>query len=446
MLVPTDQAVVDTVADPRRLAALAATGLLDTPPEESFDRLTRLAAAVLDAPVALVSLVDDTRQFFKSQVGLTGAVAARRGSPLEQAYCKTVVERAAPLVVSDAPNDPAWADHPGTRLGVVAYLGTPLITHGGHTLGTFCAVDFRPRAWSGRELAVVRELSALAVSEIELRLVARGLQQDYLDLRTLQLARDDTAQMLVHDLRNPLTSVIGGLDLLQTEGSLSLRQQQYIRLAVQGAESLVNLVSAVLDAQKAESGKLGLALKQQPPVALAEAAARQVSGAAAARGVQLVLDLPAGLPPVLADADKVRRVFVNLLANAVQHTPAGGSVRIGGRTGRGSGPVRRGRHRQRHPGRHLRPALPAVRGGRHDLPGQGVHRPRAGLLPGRDRGPRRSHLGRERHRPGHQLLVHAAGAGLIVRRPHPEEDLSFVDNWGEAATLTSRLTVGMRAP
>lgn len=88
------------IRDPRRLATLRGTGLLDSPPEEAFDRFTRLAGTMFGVPVALVSLVDENRQFFKSERGLPAEWAARRETPLSHSFCQHVVADATPLVVA----------------------------------------------------------------------------------------------------------------------------------------------------------------------------------------------------------------------------------------------------------------------------------------------------------------------------------------------------------
>src|SRR5262245_60460382 len=86
--------------DPARLAALADSELMDAAPEEAFDRFTRLAAHLLSAPTALVSLVDDKRQFFKSALGLSGPLAIERGTPLTHSFCQHVVATSMPLIVT----------------------------------------------------------------------------------------------------------------------------------------------------------------------------------------------------------------------------------------------------------------------------------------------------------------------------------------------------------
>ncbi|HEX2779721.1 MAG TPA: ATP-binding protein, partial [Gemmatimonadaceae bacterium] len=160
----------DVLDDPQRLEALRRAALLDTPAEAAFDRLTTLASRILGVPVSLVSLVDSDRQFFKSQVGLPEPWASLRETPLTHSFCQHVVRDASPLVVSDARDNPLVRDNLAVRdLGVIAYAGIPLVTSDGQTLGSFCAIDSKPRRWTEDELSILRELTALAISEIELR-------------------------------------------------------------------------------------------------------------------------------------------------------------------------------------------------------------------------------------------------------------------------------------
>jgi GAF domain-containing protein len=138
--------VSTAIEDFDRLAALRETALLDSPAEDAFDRLTRLARRVLNVPVAIVSLVDDHRQFFKSADGLPEPWASRRETPLSYSFCQHVVTRAAPLVVEDARLDPLVRDNLAVRdLGVIAYAGMPLTLASGHVLGSFAAIDVVPR-------------------------------------------------------------------------------------------------------------------------------------------------------------------------------------------------------------------------------------------------------------------------------------------------------------
>jgi GAF domain-containing protein len=162
--------VAQALAEPGRLAALHAAALLDSPPDESFDRLTRLAAKVVNAPVALVSAVDRDRQFFKSCLGLPEPWATRRQTPLSHSFCQHVVAAREPVIVSDARKDERLLDNLAIRdLGVIAYLGVPLITREGHALGTLCVIDHEPRIWTNDEVSLVKDVAASVVTEITLR-------------------------------------------------------------------------------------------------------------------------------------------------------------------------------------------------------------------------------------------------------------------------------------
>jgi len=155
---------------PDRLAALRRTALLDTPPEEAFDRLTRMAARLLGTPVSLISLVADDHQFFKSATGLPESWASRRVNPISFSFCGQVVATGEPLVLEDARRHPLLRHNPVIReLGWVAYAGVPLVTRQGHTIGALCVIDKTPRLWSERDIALLQDLAASVATEIELR-------------------------------------------------------------------------------------------------------------------------------------------------------------------------------------------------------------------------------------------------------------------------------------
>ena len=162
--------LAEALAEPGRLAALHSAGLVDSPPDESFDRLTRLAARLVGAPVALVSGVDRDRQFFKSCLGLPEPWATRRETPLSHSFCQHVVAEREPVIVSDARKDKRVLDNLAIRdLGVIAYLGVPLMTREGHAIGTLCVIDHEPRIWRNEEVALIKDVAAIVVNEITLR-------------------------------------------------------------------------------------------------------------------------------------------------------------------------------------------------------------------------------------------------------------------------------------
>jgi DNA-binding response OmpR family regulator len=147
----------------RRLAALRRIGILDTEPEERFDRLTRLAAALFDVPIALVSLVDRDRQWLKSHHGLDVSE-----TPREVSFCAHAILDREVIVVPDSLLDPRFADNPVVtgESRVRFYAGCPLILPGGSCAGTLCLVDTRPRELSEDEVQLLLDLGALVQQEL----------------------------------------------------------------------------------------------------------------------------------------------------------------------------------------------------------------------------------------------------------------------------------------
>jgi PAS domain S-box-containing protein len=175
--------LTSVLADPGRLAALRRTNLLDTPPEAVFDRLARLAARLLGTPVALLSLIDRDRQFFKACFGVPEPWASARENPVSQSICRYVLATGQPLVIRDVRWDPLGSDNPFmAELGAIAYLGIPLVLSSGHIVGSFCVADRRPRDWTGDDVASLTDLAGLVMDEIETRsdLHARKLADDAL--------------------------------------------------------------------------------------------------------------------------------------------------------------------------------------------------------------------------------------------------------------------------
>jgi two-component sensor histidine kinase len=198
-----------------RLSALYQTDLMDSGPEERFDRLTRLVAATLSVPVALVSLVDTKRQFFKSTFGLPEPWKTERETPLTHSFCQHVVSRAAPLVIADATLDPLVCDNLAIpELNVRAYLGVPLLSEDGHALGSLCAIDSSPHSWTTREQEILSDFAKLVEEQISMR------------ARVAAMARFDAQRALIqgelaHRIKN-IFSVISSLLIVSSRTETDL--------------------------------------------------------------------------------------------------------------------------------------------------------------------------------------------------------------------------------
>lgn len=153
--------------DPDRLAALRGTGLLDSPPSEVFDRITRIGASLLNVPATFVALVDAHRDFYLSHYGFGEPLATTR-ELAGQTFCHFTVSGGTPLVIQDTRADPVYRKVPTVEsLGVAAYLGIPLKLKTGAVIGSFCVIDNSPHAWTVAEVERVEELASMVVAEIE---------------------------------------------------------------------------------------------------------------------------------------------------------------------------------------------------------------------------------------------------------------------------------------
>jgi PAS domain S-box-containing protein len=158
-----------------RLAALRRYKILDTPPEAAFDRITRLAAKLFDMPIALISLVDESRAWFKSCVGFGASEV-----PRDDTLCSFAVLTDEPLIIPDARLDDRFACNPFVQSepGVRFYGGAPLLTGDGFNLGTLCLLDSQPRdPLTLEQQATLVDLAAMVVDELELRLAAHQITQ-----------------------------------------------------------------------------------------------------------------------------------------------------------------------------------------------------------------------------------------------------------------------------
>jgi phosphoribosyl 1,2-cyclic phosphodiesterase len=154
-----------------RLAAVHRLGLLDTPAEERFDRHARIAAAALDAPISLITLIDRDRQWYKSHHGFNFSETSR-----DVGFCSHAILESEPLVVNDALQDDRFADNPVVvgEPHVRFYAGIPLHAADGARVGAFCIVDQKPRRLSAAQLRMLQDIARLVEEELEPRAAAKA--------------------------------------------------------------------------------------------------------------------------------------------------------------------------------------------------------------------------------------------------------------------------------
>ena len=154
----------ESEAEVNRLSALKDLRLLDTPPSESFDRLTRMASRLFDLPIAAVSLTDSDRQWFKSRVGVE-----HWSMPRDKAPCAAVAMSRQVLVIEDVLDDPRYRDSSLAQHGIRFYAGAPLTTTDGFGLGAICVLGTEPRKASPSELDSLQDLASMVMAQIELQ-------------------------------------------------------------------------------------------------------------------------------------------------------------------------------------------------------------------------------------------------------------------------------------
>jgi signal transduction histidine kinase len=188
---------------------------LTAAPEPSFDRFANLVRLAVGVPVALVSVVESDRQVFPGSVGLPEPWQSQRETPLSHSFCQYVVADNAPLIVSDAREDARLKDNLAIEdLSVIAYAGFPMVDPLGAPVGSVCAIDSQPRDWTSTELRVLEELAEICSNELALQDSRRALAESYEQLSAF-------AGQVSHDLKTPLTTLIGFLGMVRLEVELS---------------------------------------------------------------------------------------------------------------------------------------------------------------------------------------------------------------------------------
>ena len=167
-LAPTP--ATEALADPVRMDEVRRVATRRAGDQEVYDRLTGLVASLLDVPVSLLSIVEPERQLLAGCVGLQVPWSQTRETPLSHSFCRHAVLSGEALAIEDAREHPLVRDNPAIQdLDVVAYLGVPLTTSTGVTVGTLCAIDSQPRTWSERDARVLADLAATVIAYMEAR-------------------------------------------------------------------------------------------------------------------------------------------------------------------------------------------------------------------------------------------------------------------------------------
>lgn len=313
----------------QRLEALASYQVLDSAPEPAFDSLTRLAARHFGAPIALVSLLDEGRQWFMSRVGIDTSE-----TPRGVAFCAHAIMDDAVMVVPDATEDARFTANPLVTgpLGLRFYAGAPLITRSGFRLGTVCLLDRVPRSDFGAEpQAALADFAGLAMVALEAR-------RDRHELRRLEDRGQRTADAqhevlayLAHEIRTPLSAIVGFAEVIQQRalgGEISARYRDYAAKIREAGLHLVDVAGKTLNLQRLKTGDLALEEHQVGIQRLFSMALATVQILSEEAGVVLTCREPPEDAVLQLDPTLTTQMLVNLLTNAIKYTPTGGAVTL----------------------------------------------------------------------------------------------------------------------
>ncbi|KXI28051.1 GAF domain-containing hybrid sensor histidine kinase/response regulator [Paraglaciecola hydrolytica] len=305
-----------------RLKALLDYDILDTEEERVFDELAQLASEICETPIALISLVDPKRQWFKASVGLDA-----KETPRDIAFCAHAIHQQNLFEVEDALQDPRFFDNPlvTNKPNVRFYAGTPLITPEGLAIGTLCAIDHKPKKLNEFQANALAILGRNVISQMELRRKIKLLKEH---------DKNKTAFLsnMSHELRTPLNAIISFSGLLIQDENQAVdddKLREYLRHIEYSGKRLLGVINTVLDINKIEAGMMSL---DPSPCNIRNLMSRLngiLALSAQEKHLDLQTDIATDMPKmIMLDEAKFGQIVLNLVSNAIKYTPPYKSVMV----------------------------------------------------------------------------------------------------------------------
>ena len=302
-----------------RIQALLQYEILDTEAEAVYDDFVKLASYICHTPIALISLVDPIRQWFKAKVGCAAPETSR-----DMAFCAHAILQTDVLVVPDTLTDQRFVDNPLVTGDphIRFYAGAPLLTPEGFAIGTLCAIDDEPRMLSLEQITALQALARQVVAQLELRRLTKELQQ-------LLESKNKLFHIVSHDLRSPFNGILAFSQTLAEEAETLSREdiQEFSQTVLTSAEQVMHLIDNLLQCTRFELGTLDY----QPTSVAIDTVVMNVVMLLKGNATQKNIDLVYQANPsaeVFADSTMLHSIVQNLVGNALKFTPAEGRVTI----------------------------------------------------------------------------------------------------------------------
>lgn len=316
----TDTKFPITPNEPERLNALKHYNILDTLSEEEFDAITQLVSYICEVSIAHISFIDDTRQWFKSIIGLDATEVAR-----EDSFCQYTIMGNEVVEVPDTLEHIIFKDHPQVigGLKVRFYAGVPLTTPEGYNVGTLCAIDTVPKKLNAEQKKALETLARHIITQLELRVNNLELKHQTEVAQLAVAAKDTFLANMSHEIRTPMNAIIGFTDLL-AQSNLDPVQSMYINNVQIAGDNLLTLINDILDLSKIESGHLSI---ETHPFNLKNTLKHiydLLKVRAVDKDIEFNLFLDADMPEFLAgDKGRLNQIIMNLAGNAIKFTHEG---------------------------------------------------------------------------------------------------------------------------
>lgn len=304
-----------------RLAELLRLDVLDTEDENALDELTYLASAICGAPISLISLIDQDRQWFKSRVGLNA-----KETPRELAFCAHAILQSDVFEVTNALEDARFSDNPlvTQEPQIRFYAGAPLVTQKGLPIGTLCVIDKEPRELNEDQKQALQVLAKQVIGQLELRLSYKKLQR-------VDQEREKIFSVIGHDLRAPFNGILG-LSRMLNEDASAMETADIQSLAGTILESSLQVFQIIDELMQWTQQRLGRTQSKPKPnhlFVMVDDTLALLKDALGLKQLQCHVDIHHDVQ-VLADAAIVKTILRNIIANAIKYSLNGKTIKIYG--------------------------------------------------------------------------------------------------------------------